>query len=318
MRSLAFGVTAALSLCLCASFARADCVLLGRIEALAPLSASVLADGDPAVAEDFRRKLLQVTQADLPTALAKSGNEALVQPVQDYLARLSIVALEPTAVNPKVAQSMQEALRTIRRNADISSCREDSEVDLETTQQGDAHKTSFGMTQLEVFGNGFFNDVGRNALSSDAARTIGLGGLAAMLPLILILLLWKPFRARATRRHKRFPCRYATTITFGDEIFPCIVIDLSRTGLKITTVAELPRAKGARIALPIGEVAVTVAWRGEFAMGLVLETELPQNLMAKMSSVYLEGTNALREQARTLAQISEPASPEVLKALAKS
>ena len=106
-----------------------------------------------------------------------------------------------------------------------------------------------------------------------------VGGAAALV-LILLSLLWMLRRrilrsiSLGMRTHERHACQFPTTLSDGKHSWPCIVVDVSVYGCKITLPSDLPDVAELTIATPEGDKRADLRWRNSHFAGLLLKTPL--------------------------------------------
>ena len=265
---------APLALCFWSQSAAADCAMLHRIQDLSPLVDAVLTEhGGPALF-DLETAVRRLDPATVQSAFRRSGHSELIVPVSQYLSVVGslIQAPDSSSTWPSIA-----AGRAFIDDVLADACAE------EPAPTSEARATTGKST---VTGPAKATTAASNATRfrspiSPRVLLVSFAGIATALALAVAVAVWRQRKRTHTPRTKRLPCRYATRLLVDGREFPCVAIDFSATGCKLTVPSNLPKARDVKILLDGRALDARIAWRTEFFAGIRVSPGVPAILLEK-------------------------------------
>ncbi len=251
--------------------APASCMEPTQIRALNLMGRSAIADPSPANLGVLREEI---------AALGDSGGSTGSSTTEAYLSFLSSLGSDTPPGSAELNGRLAEMSRAVQSQAG-TGCGADMRA-MPGPKRPDVKATEASASGIQS-GSG-----GNPATWSDPVEPKDLavlGGGMLIIPALLLPAIIMLLRKHKERRNQRLPARYNTGIRFGDKDFPCMVIDVSRGGVCITTPERLPRANAAKIVLPDQTADVVVRWRNEYKMGMSFEKPLSEKAVRAISDL---------------------------------
>ncbi len=243
----------------------ASCMEPTQIRTLNLMGRSVIAD--PSAAN------LSVLHGEIA---AMGGTGAGSSEAEAYLSFLSSLGSGTPPGSAELKSRLAEMSRAMQTRSS-SGCAADAQV------MPGPQRPGFKATEASESGI-----QGNPATWSDPVDAKGLALLGTgfmIIPVLLLPAIVVLLRKHKERRNQRVSARYPTRIRFGDKDFPCMVIDVSRNGICITTSERLPRTNAAKIVLPDQTMDVVVRWRNEYKLGVSFEKPLSEKAVRAISDL---------------------------------
>ncbi len=244
----------------------------------------------------FEDSLARVDEAELADVVAFGTLAEYQAPLLAYVAALKEAARQVASDDVAAARGLAGSYgisvgeNLVARLVDEYDCHSAEELSDVAYEGVSASAPVLKPAQHEVPPGGTSGDGPEGTTQDDVEQPLAIVSLtgfvaaliaaAVTLPRLLRALRKQPWRKR---KHRRFSCRYQTTIECDAQSYRSLIIDVSRLGGQVSAPPSIQQGTSIRVVIGDEKLAAVVAWRGEHFAGIRFDTPLTDRHLASIA-----------------------------------